>query len=413
MRKKGCLYGAIGLLVVMSAFLVWYFVNQSSGDENAMEFEKPEVTDIIKKAVATGSVLPRNEVQIKPQVSGVIEELYVEAGSIVKKGQKIAKIKLVPSETSVNNAQNSVELARIRLQEAKRELERQQSVFENKLDVESARAAFENAKQEEQRARQLLDEGVISQQEYQLRQMTLEQRKTEYENARLISNNAIKASRTEVDIRRQELDAAINNLQLLREGAAQNSKQVANVVTSTVDGMVLDIPVEEGTSVIERNNFNEGTTIASVADMNSLIFEGMVDESDVGKIKEGMPLELTVGAIQNKKFKATLEYISPKGIEEEGSVKFEIRAAIQPDEEYFLRAGYSASGDIILDKKENVVSIKERDVIFENDSTFVEVKTSEETAEKKAIAIGISDGIQVEVVSGLDTTQAIKVQQKL
>jgi HlyD family secretion protein len=413
MRKKGCLYGAIGLLVVLSAFLIWYFVNQSTGEEKSLDFEKPEITDIVKKAVATGAVRPRKEVQIKPQVSGVIEELYVEAGSIVSKGQKIAKIKLVPSETSVNNAQNSVELARIRLQEAQRELERQKSVFDNKLDIESARAAFENARQEEKRSKQLLDEGVISEQEYQRNKMMLEQQETAFENAKLISNNAIKAARTEVDIRRQELDAAINNLQLLREGAAQNSRQVANIVSSTVDGMVLDIPVEEGTSVIERNNFNEGTTIASVADMNSLVFEGMVDESDVGKIKEGMPLELTVGAIQNKKFDATLEYISPKGVEEEGSVKFEIRAAIQPDEEYFLRAGYSASGDIILEKKQNVVSIKERDVLFEGDTTYVEIKTGEESVDKKQIEIGISDGIQVEIVSGLDTTQSVKIQQKL
>jgi HlyD family secretion protein len=411
--KKGCLYPAIGLLVVLTGFLIWYFANQNSGEDKEITFQKPEITDVVKKAVATGAVKPRKEVLIKPQVSGVIEELFVEAGSIVKKGQKIARIKLVPSETSVNNAQSSVELARIRLNEAQRELKRQESVFDNKLDIESARAAFENAKQEEARSKQLLEDGVISEQSYKRDLLTLEQRKTEYENAKLISNNAIRAAKTEVEIRQQELQFAINNLQLLREGAASNSRQVANIVNSTVDGMVLDIPVEEGTSVIERNNFNEGTTIAAVADMNSLIFEGMVDESDVGKIKEGMPLELTVGAIQNKKFEATLEYISPKGVEEEGSVKFEIRAAIKPDSTYFLRAGYSASGDVILDRKSKVIAMKERDVIFEKDSTYIEIKNGSEEVKKIPVKLGLSDGIQVEILEGADTTTEVKIQQKI
>jgi len=177
--------------------------------------------------------------------------------------------------------------------------------------------------------------------------------------------------------------------------------------------MILDIPVEEGSSVIERNNFNEGTTIASVADMTSLIFEGNVDESDVGKLKEGMPLELTVGAIDDAKFQANLEYISPKGTEEEGAVKFEIRAAIQPNKDYFLRAGYSASGDIILAKREQVLSIKERDVLKEGDTTFVEVKTGDQEFEKKQVKLGMSDGILVEVLEGLDTEAEVKLQRKL
>jgi HlyD family secretion protein len=170
--------------------------------------------------------------------------------------------------------------------------------------------------------------------------------------------------------------------------------------------------VEEGSSVIERNNFNEGTSIAVVADMNALVFEGKVDESDVGKLKEGMPLLLTVGAIQNRQFDATLEFISPKGTDEEGTVKFELRAAVKPTEDIFLRAGYSANADIILDKREEVLSIKERDVLFEEDTTYVEVQTGDREFEKKAVQLGLSDGIQVEVLGGLDAESKVKVQTK-
>ncbi len=369
--------------------------------------------EIVKKTLATGSIKPRKEVNIKPQVSGVVDELFVEAGNIVTKGQKLAKIKLVPSQVNINNAQSGVELARIRTDEAKRELARQKEVFSKKLDIENARANFENAQQEEARQRQLFGDGVISEQDYNRYKLDLELRKAEMENAGIRARNNLKQYESEVDIRQQELSAAINNLQLLREGASKNSRQVANIVTSTVDGMVLDLPVEEGSSVIERNNFNEGTTIASVADMKALIFEGQVDESDVGKLKEGMPLELTVGALQDQTFKATLEYISPKGVEEEGSVKFEVRAAIEPTEKAFLRAGYSASGDIILDRRDNTMSIKERDLIFEEDSTFVEIATGDQEFEKRKVKTGLSDGVQIEILSGLDTATLVKVQKGL
>ncbi|MEL6925660.1 MAG: efflux RND transporter periplasmic adaptor subunit, partial [Bacteroidota bacterium] len=191
----------------------------------------------------------------------------------------------------------------------------------------------------------------------------------------------------------------------------KKSKLVSKVFENTEYSMVLDEKVEEGSSVIERNNFNEGTTIASVADMNSLIFEGLVDESDVGKLREGMPLELTVGAIEEEKFQAALEYISPKGVEEEGTVKFEVRAAIKPTSETFLRAGYSASGDIILDRKNSVIAINERDLITSNDSTFVEIKNGE-GFKKVLVTTGLSDGILIEV-NGVDTSTVVKVQKKI
>jgi len=411
--NKGCLIALIAVIGIFSIALGVYFYNQSNKDPVIYEVNKPVVTDIVKKTVATGSVKPRLEVNVKPQVSGVIDELFVEPGILVKKGEKLAKIKLVPSQVNINNAQNGVELARIRYSEAKRELDRQQNIFQKKLDIERAKANFANAKKEETRNRRLFEGGVVSEQSYNRFKLDMDLAKAEYENAEILANSTIKQYEAAVDIREQDLNAAINNLQLLREGASKNSKQVNNIVVSTVDGMVLDIPVEEGSSVIERNNFNEGTTIAVIADMNSLIFKGKVDESDVGKLKEGMPLELTIGAIEDKKFGATLEYIAPKGVEEEGTVKFEIRAAITETQDIFLRAGYSASADIILDTRKGVVAIKERDVLFEDDSTFVEIQTGDQEFEKRQVKLGLSDGIQIEVVNGLDTLAEVKVQKNL
>jgi HlyD family secretion protein len=411
--NKGCVISLVAVLSIFSVLLGYYFYQQSIKDPVVYIFEKPKKEDIVKKTVATGAVKPRQEVQVKPQVSGVVDALFVEAGEMVEKGQKIAKIKLVPSQVNINNAQSQVHLARIRYDEAQRELSRQQEVFNNKLDIEGTRAAYVAAKQEDLRNVKLLEEGVISQASYESVKRAVDMAKADFENAGLASKNSLKQFETNVAIAKQEMNAAINNLQLLQEGASRNSKQVNNVVTSTVKGMILDIPVEEGSSVIERNNFNEGTTIASVADMTSLIFEGNVDESDVGKLKEGMPLELTVGAIDEVKFEANLEYISPKGLEEEGAVKFEIRAAIKPNKEVFLRAGYSASGDIILAKREQVLTINERDVINEGDSTLVEIRTGDQEFEKKLVKLGLSDGILIEVLEGLNEETEVKVQKNL
>jgi HlyD family secretion protein len=215
-----------------------------------------------------------------------------------------------------------------------------------------------------------------------------------------------------VDIRRQELDAAIANLQLMQEGIAGKSGQVSNIVKATVDGMILDVPVEVGSSVIERNNFNEGSTIAEIADMQQLIFEGKVDESDVGKLKEGMPLKLSIGALDSEQFEAVLEYIAPKGVLENGAVKFEIRASLKPKEGVFLRAGYSANADIILARKDKVLAIQERELIFdEKGNSFVEIEKSKGRFEKVAVKTGISDGINIEIISGVGEKEKIKLQK--
>lgn len=410
--KKGCLITSIVVLAILSIALGYYFYKQSVKDPVVYESEVPEIATIIKKSVATGSIKPRKEVQIKPQISGVVDELYVEAGDVVAKGQQLAKIKLVPSPVNINNAESGVELARIRYRDAEREYARQKSIFENNLDVQAALASFENAEREEERNRQLFEDGIISEQEYNRIALDKNVRETELKNARILAQNNLKQFEADLEIRKQELDAAITNLQLLREGASRKYGQISNTVVSTVDGMVLDVPIEEGSSVIERNNFNEGTSIAVVADMNSLIFEGKVDESEVGKLKEGMPLELTVGALEKDTFEAILEHIAPQGVLEEGTVKFEIKAAITPDHDAFLRAGYSASGDIILEKRDDVLSIQERDVIFRGDTTFVEIETGEQQYEKKQVELGLSDGIRIQVLNGLKEDTRIKVQRK-
>ena len=407
------LIGAILTILLFGSFWMFsYFWGQGAGNSDKYELANATKMDIIQKTVASGSVKPRNEILIKPQISGVIDELFVSAGQLVKKGDAIARIKLVPSPTTLNQAKSNVDLAELRYQDAQRELERQRRVFKDGVDIEQSRANFDNAQKQEKRQRQLLDEGVISAQEYEGFKLELELAKNALDNAKINSQNNVKSFEMNVDIRRQELDAAIANLQLMQEGIAGKSGQVSNIVKATVDGMILDVPVEVGSSVIERNNFNEGTTIAEIADMQQLIFEGKVDESDVGKLKEGMPLKLSIGALDTEQFEAILEYIAPKGVLENGAVKFEIRASLKPKEGVFLRAGYSANADIILAKREKVLAIQERELIFdEKGNSFVEVEKAKGRFEKIAVKTGISDGINIEILSGIGEKEKIKLQK--
>ncbi|MDO1450338.1 efflux RND transporter periplasmic adaptor subunit [Rhodocytophaga aerolata] len=355
---KKVILSIVGLVFVgLSVWLGYYFYKKSKTDPVVYKTENPFVTTIVKKTVATGSIIPRREVAIKPQVSGIVEELYVDAGQTVKEGQLIAKIKIVPNIVSVNNAETSLETARINFENSKKELDRRKGLFEQK---------------------------VIAEQEY---------------NQFLV----------DYDLKREALQAAETNLQLVREGASKRKGQISNLVYSPVQGMLLDVPVKVGTSVIERNTFNAGTTIATVADMKSLIFEGLVDESEVGKIKEGMDLNLIIGALEGRTYKAMLEYIAPKGDTSEGAIKFKVRAKMELDDKDFIRAGYSANADIVLDKKDNVLAVKESMLQFKKDSTFVEVETQPQQFEKRLVKTGISDGINIEVVSGLGKKDKIKV----
>lgn len=346
--------GLFGLIV----YIGYYLYKKSEKPKEVFETTTAFKTNIIKKTVATGSIVPRREVAIKPQVSGIIDKIFVEPGDVIKKGQLIARIKIIPNSENLNRAESSVKQNRIRTDEAKRELERQQLLY---------------------------DKGVIAQQ-------------------------AFNSFLYEYNIAKEELASSISNLQIIKEGAAKNSGQVANLVTSTLDGMVLDVPVKEGANVIESNTFNEGTTIASVADMTNLIFEGKVDESEVGKLKVGMPIELKVGAIDEQSFNAVLEYISPKGMDENGTIQFQIKASVNLVDSVFLRAGFSANADIVLDKRDSVLAINEANLLFEDDKVFVEYQNGDKIFEKKEVTIGLSDGINAELLSGLDITDKIKIQ---
>jgi HlyD family secretion protein len=349
------------LLGVIFIFTIVFLYQKSEEKPKVYNTEKPFYTNIIKKTVATGSVVPRKEIEIKPKVSGIVEKIYVEAGKIVRKGDLIARVTIIPDMLSLNNAESRLKQAKIRFKDVELVYKRQ---------------------------KELRDKGVIAEAEFQ---------------------------KNEIDFSsaREEVEAAENNLQLIKEGVIKKSGATTNtLIRSTIDGMVLDVPVEEGNSVIESNTFNDGTTIAIVADMNDMIFKGKVDETEVGKIKQGMNLMLRIGAIENDTFYAQLEYIAPKGVEENGAIQFEIKANVKLNESQFIRAGYSANADIVLDRKDNVLAVKESLVNFENDSAFVELEKSPQVFEKISIKTGLSDGINVEVLSGIDTTSALKASLK-
>lgn len=358
MKRILFIIGSI-LIVGLLAWTMYYLYEKSREKPVTYKTEKPEKTDIVQKTVATGSVLPRKEIDIKPVVSGIIDKLYVEPGEAIEEGDVIARIKVIPDMVTLNNAENRLERAEI---------------------------ALDNAEIDFDRNKKLYDDGVIAYADYQ--------------PFELAKKNA-----------QAELQAAKDNLKIVKEGASSKNSEAANtLVRSTIEGMVLDVPVEIGNTVIQVNNFNEGTTIATVADMSDLIFEGKVDESEVGKIKEGMDLILTIGAIENEEFDAQLEYIAPKGVEENGAIQFEIKAAVDLKENQFIRAGYSANANVVLARRDDVLAINEGLVQYENDTaTFVEVATGDQQFEKRPIELGLSDGIKVEVLNGVGEDDEIKV----
>lgn len=353
----------IVLLIILLGGFIWtfYFLYQKSQTPpEVFQTVSPFDTAIIKKTVATGSVTPRKEVNMKSQVSGIIEKLFIVAGQQIKQGDVIAKIKIIPNMLNLANAESRVNAAQVN---------------------------YDNSKLEYDRNKLLFDQNVISKSEF------------------LAFDLRIKSNLT-------ELEAAQNQLQIIKDGVSQSTGAVSNTsVKSTITGMVLDVPVKEGSQVIESNTFNEGTTIASVANMGEMIFEGKLDESEVGKVQTGMDIVLTIGAIDKESFKAKLEYIAPKGVTENGAIQFLIRASINKDNSAFLRAGYSANADIILSKKDKVMAVPESVLQFEGEKVFVELETSPQVFEKRFIKTGLSDGINIEILDGIKKTDKIKVPQ--
>lgn len=346
------------ILVVFGGTIV-YLYKKSVAKPIIYETTTAQKTNIIKKTVATGKIVPRKEIDIKPQVSGIIAELYVEPGDVVKRGDMIAKVRIIPNMINLNEAESRLNRAKISKEDAQRNYDRQKALFDKKVIAEAELQNFE------------------------------------------VSLNTAK----------EAVESAENNLQLIREGITKKAGEVSNtIIRSTIQGMVLTVPVEIGNSVIESNTFNDGTTIATVADMGEMIFKGKVDESEVGKLHQGMDLILTIGAIDTEKFNAKLEHISPKGVEENGAIQFEIRAAVELKNDQFIRAGYSANADIVLDKRDSVLAIQESLLKFSEDTAWVEIETSPQVFEKRVVKTGLSDGLNVEVLSGLTEKEKIKIQ---
>lgn len=377
MKRRGTII-TLGIIVVLFILGIRYIWVKDRQDPTVYDTEMPSVENVIKKTVATGSIVPKEEVLIKPNVSGIIDEIFVEAGDIINSGDLIAKVRVVPNISSLNSARNSINAAQTQLETARLALESERNIYN--------------------RQKGLFEKGVIS--------------ANEFDNAQLAYNQAMQRFNQE----KVNLTGAQQTFDIVKTGTTRGLGAIANTeIRATVSGMVLDVPVKVGNQVIESNNFNDGTTIATLADVGKMIFEGKVDESEVGKIVENLPLEITVGAIENKKFDAVLDYIAPKGIEENGAIQFEIKGTLDKRDTTFIRAGLSANASIILARADSVLTIKEALVQFDPQSKepFVEVEVGEQEFERKEVQLGISDGIIVEIKGGISKDDKIKIWNQI
>ena len=355
--KRIVLLSIVGLAVVGTFVFLW-----KKAQPEVIEYEivTPERGTVETKTVATGNVEPRYEILIKPQISGIISEVLKEAGQRVTEGEIIAKVKVIPEMGQLNSAESRVNVARISLDQ-----------------VESTH----------RRDEQLFKQGILTAEEFDVS-------KANYRKAK------------------EELANAQSSLEIVRDGISRNTRSSSTTqLRSTITGMILNVPIKVGNSVIQSNSFNDGTTIASVANMNDMIFRGNVDETEIGKIREGMPIKLTVGALGTRTFDAVLEYVSPKGEEKNGAIQFEIKAAVSLPDTSFVRAGYSANAEIVLERAANVLTIPESTVEFHGDTAFVQVVKQEKPKqifEKRQIKTGLSDGIKIEVKEGLTEKDKIR-----
>jgi HlyD family secretion protein len=360
MKKIVKISGLALIGVLFIATLVFLYM-KSRPKKVIFETVSPVKTNIVKKSVATGSVVPRREVEIKPKVTGVVTEIYIIPGQKIKTGDLIAKIKIIPNIAQLNEAESRLARAKISYDDSKIIFEKQDKLYKDK---------------------------VISEIDYR-------QSLVSWQNAK------------------NDLSTAESNLQIVREGVSKSSGggETNTLVRATIDGTVLDVPIKVGNSVMEISSFTAGTTIAIVADMGEMIFQGKVDETEVGKLKTGMPLILTIGPIENVKFNAILEYIAPKGVAESGAVQFEIKAKVKLVDTIFIRSNYSANGDIVLERRDSVLALPENCIKFGHDSAFVEVEKKDQKFEKRLIKTGLSDGINMEIKSGLKKEDKVKVQK--
>lgn len=355
------------LLVVIAAVFIGTFVflyQKSKPKTTVYETLTPEVADLEKTTVATGKVEPRDEVLIKPQISGIISDVYKEAGQTIKKGEVIAKVKVIPELGQLNSAESRVRVAEISAAQAETDFGRIKKLYNDKL----------------------------------------------------ISKEEFEKSEVEIKKSREELQTAKDALEIIKEGITKNNASFSStLIRSTIDGLILDVPVKVGNSVIMSNTFNDGTTIATVANMNDLIFKGKIDETEVGRIHEGMPVKLSIGALQDLTFDAELEYISPKGVEENGANQFEIKAAVHAPDSVQIRSGYSANAEIVLQRAQKVLTVPESVIEISGDSTFVWVMADsipEQKFERRQIKTGMSDGIRLEIKEGLTGKEKVRALEK-
>lgn len=356
MKKYGKVLVFMAFVLVLVAIFVFLY-RQTKPEEILYEKVSPAVKDIDRMTVVTGKIVPRDEINVKPQISGIITEVFKEPGESVKEGEVIAKVKVIPEMSSLSSAQSRVRLSEINLNQAQVNLDREQELY---------------------------DKFLISREEYEKVLQARDQAKAEY-------------------------DAAVDALEVIRDGvSSSNASSSSTLIRSTISGLVLDVPVKVGNSVILSNTFNDGTTIAVVADMNDLIFDGKIDETEVGRLKEGMPMTITVGALKDLSFEAVLEYISPKANENNGTNEFQIKAAVTIPSDVKMRSGYSANARIVLERAEGVLTIPESTLEFAGDTVYVNVLGDDDEYHRRDISTGISDGIDIEVKSGITKDDILK-----
>jgi HlyD family secretion protein len=346
--------------VIFIGTFVFLYIKSQPQPEVYDEFTLQRM-DIRKTTVVTGKIEPRNEVNVKPQISGIITEILKEAGETVQEGEVIAKVKVIPDMGSLSAAQSRLRLAEINRKQAQTDYDREKTLF---------------------------DKGLVAADEYDKIAQALRQA-------------------------REEVDAAQDNLEVVRDGVSKsNASASSTLIRSTITGLILDIPVKVGNSVILANTFNDGTTIATVANMNDLIFRGNIDETEVGRLSTGMTMKITIGALQDLKFDARLEYIAPKATDQNGANQFEIKAAVNlPSNATNIRSGYSANAEIVLAEAKNVLAVQESAIEFDGDDTYVYVIKGEgdkQTYERRKVQTGISDGINIEIRSGVKPDERIR-----
>lgn len=364
--KKTIIYVLLFCVVVGAVLAVLRLRKTNSKPKTKYKTEQLEKMNITNKVIATGKVIPLEEVQIKPQISGIVDKVLVKEGEIVKSGDLLATVRVVPNVQSLNSANN---------------------------EIKNAQLSYNNAKAKFDRSKSLYEKGVIARQEF--------------ENTELNFSTA-----------RQRLSNARSNRDLVKRGTTAGLGNLANTnIRATASGMVVEVPVKKGYQVIQSNSFNAGTTIATIADMGKMIFEGKVDEAEVGKLKIGMPLDITIGAIEDENFSAKLNFIAPKGKEDSGAIQFVVKGDLDlTNVNQMVRAGYSANASIIIEKKDSILAIREALLQYDKESKkpYVEVLTNEAEGkfEKKDVKLGVSDGINVEVTSGINKEDKIKVWNK-